>query len=248
MTDHYRPPESPLVDPVDLAAIEGSIERALAGDFEFDPVQAIGDGWQLTSGVKGAVFVGGFCMIVLSIAVQIVGNILMPAPPDAGSVAGFLWGIPVGLIQSIAVAPILGGMWWVAMRQSAGYAVSVGDVFSQFSKVGPIVGVTLLSTFLIYLGFLLLVIPGIYLSIAYFMALPLVIDKGLSPWQALETSRKAVTHCWWRMLVMLLLAGMIVGFSALFLLIPLIWTFPLMLLTFAVSYRSIFGISSPEDA
>jgi hypothetical protein len=34
---------------------------------------------------------------------------------------------------------------------------------------------------LIYLGMILLIIPGIYLAIAYMLAIPLVVERGLSP-------------------------------------------------------------------
>jgi len=45
---------------------------------------------------------------------------------------------------------------------------------------------------------ILLAIPGIYLSIAYGMTLPLLAFNELGAWQAMEASRKAITHHWWR--------------------------------------------------
>ncbi|MEZ4291022.1 MAG: hypothetical protein R3E53_11035 [Myxococcota bacterium] len=53
---------------------------------------------------------------------------------------------------------------------------------------------------------MLLIVPGVYLAIAYQMAMPLVIERGLGLWDALETSRKAITHCWFRYLLVLLVA------------------------------------------
>ncbi len=245
MTDRYRPPESPLIGSPDVEAVRRSIEKAVAGDFEFRPFDMIGEAAERTRGVKAVIFVGGVTMMVLSIAVQTIAALLMPeVDPDAGFLGGYFYELPASLAASVAGSPILAGMWWVGMRQSAGYPVNVGDVFSQFSKIGPIVGVTLLSTLLVYVGMLLFIVPGIYLSIAYILALPLVIDKGLSPWQALETSRKAVTHCWWRMLGLLVLTSLIIGLSALFLLFPLIWTVPTMMIAWAMSYRNVFGIST----
>lgn len=38
-----------------------------------------------------------------------------------------------------------------------------------------------------------LVLPGIYLAVSYQLSLPLVADKGLGPWEAMETSRKIVS-------------------------------------------------------
>ena len=33
---------------------------------------------------------------------------------------------------------------------------------------------------------------------AYLLAIPLVVERGLSPWQALEASRKAITQHWFK--------------------------------------------------
>jgi uncharacterized membrane protein len=76
------------------------------------------------------------------------------------------------------------------------------------------------------------------------MALPLVIDRGMAPWQALETSRKAITRCWWRMAFTWLLCALIVVVGSLPLLIPLIWILPMVVLVIAVVYRNVFGVAT----
>ena len=94
---------------------------------------------------------------------------------------------------------------------------------------------------LIVIGFFLLVIPGIYLSIAYSMAMLLVIDKKMSPWQALETSRKAVTKKWFSFFGLYLCIGLILVVSAIPLLIGWIWTIPLAIISTGMVYRNLFG-------
>ena len=56
----------------------------------------------------------------------------------------------------------------------------------------------------------------------------------------METSRRAITHRWWSVLGLGLLVGLLMGVSALGLLIPLIWTFPWAMMTTAVLYKRIF--------
>lgn len=59
------------------------------------------------------------------------------------------------------------------------------------------------------LGYVLLIIPGIYLSVAYLMSYSLMIDRNIGVWQALEASRKAITRHWFKILFLyLLMAGM----------------------------------------
>jgi len=91
------------------------------------------------------------------------------------------------------------------------------------------------------IGFLLLVLPGIYLSIAYVFALPLIADKGLDVWEAMELSRKAVTKNWFKVFGLMLLLGLIFGLGALTLGIGLIWAIPLMFVTlYGLLYPLIF--------
>lgn len=241
MSDIYRPPTSDVAVPV-APRTGGSVERALAGDFEFDPLGALQEGWRLTDGVKLILLVGIVAAVIASVVVQLVVGQLLPTP--TGMFDALLFSVLTGLVQLPVTGPIYAGMLMVVLRHVSGQPVAVADLFGQFDKIGRVVGVLLLSMLLTYVGFLLLLIPGIYLSVAYLMALPLVVEKGMSPWQALETSRKVVTKCWWRMFLTGVLVGLILLVSALPILIPWIWTLPMALLTFGVIYRNLFGVQT----
>jgi uncharacterized membrane protein len=69
----------------------------------------------------------------------------------------------------------------------------------------------------ITLGFFCLVLPGIFLAVAYAFAYMLAVDKGLGFWEAMETSRRVVTRQWWRVfgLILLGIPFIILGFAAL---------------------------------
>jgi len=100
-----------------------------------------------------------------------------------------------------------------------------------------------LTTILTYLGIFLLIIPGMYLAIAYCMTMFLIADRNLGAWQAMETSRQAVTKRWFKFFGLLLLVGLLVGASALPLGIPLIWTIPWAINVLGVVYRRTFGVA-----
>jgi len=92
-----------------------------------------------------------------------------------------------------------------------------------------------LAAILIYimsiLGFILLVLPGIYLTIAYIFTLPLIVDKGMDVWQAMELSRKMVTKHWFKVFGLMLILSIIMGLGALAFGVGLIWAVPLMFVT-----------------
>jgi len=83
-------------------------------------------------------------------------------------------------------------------------------------------------------------LPGIYLSVAYMMAIPVLIEKKVSPWQALELSRKTVTPQWFSVFLIMLIMGIIVAISAIPLGLGLIWTLPMAYVALGVIYLRLF--------
>jgi len=97
---------------------------------------------------------------------------------------------------------------------------------------------------LIIIGLVLFILPGIYLAVAFSMALPLVIDKGMTPWQALMTSRKAMTHKWFSLFGFFLICVLVTIAGVLALFVGLVWAVPLTSLGYAIIYRDVFGVEA----
>ena len=93
-----------------------------------------------------------------------------------------------------------------------------------------------------YLGLVLLILPGIYLAMAYVMTMPLIGDRNLSAWQAMETSRKAVTKRWFQFFGLFFVVGLGICVSILPLGIGLVWTVPWAVNVMGVVYRRTFGV------
>ena len=85
----------------------------------------------------------------------------------------------------------------------------------------------LLMAVLVVAGFFLLVLPGIYLSIAYSFAPYLITEKNMGVWEAMETSRKAITQYWWRYFGLMLIAALLIIVGSIPLLVGLIWVLPI---------------------
>jgi hypothetical protein len=132
------------------------------------------------------------------------------------------------------VAPLFsgllgGGMFNYFLLKIRGQPTTIADVFAGFTKA---FGALLVTGIVVHVfrtvGFFCLILPGIYLTVAYTFAFILPIDKGLGFWEAMETSRKTITRQWWRVFGLLLIAipFMILGAVALgvgiFVAIPLI--------------------------
>jgi hypothetical protein len=89
----------------------------------------------------------------------------------------------------------------------------------------------------------LLILATIYLGFSYLFATLLVVEKKLSPWQALEVSRKAVSQHWFKLFFTFMLYMLIYYLSCIPLFIGLVWTLPMRFTLSGVLYSHIFGVT-----
>lgn len=246
MTDNpYAPPQAPLATGGGSGA-SGSLEGALRGDFDISVGSVTSEGWSLVRGNKakliGGLFLAYLIMIVVQIALAFVGLSGFPLPGSEGPPPGFLASMAGTFLALPITGPLYAGLFMLGVRRAAGQPAGPTEVLAYYDRVVPLTILFLVQTILTYLGFLLLIIPGIYLAVAWFAGIPLVVDKGLSPWQALETSRKAISKQWFSLFGFFLVAMIVLVVSVLPLGIGLIWSMPWFFLCFGVIYRRVFGV------
>jgi len=241
MTDVYKAPEAELTNP-SAPGEYGSIEKGLAGDYELKPIELLQNAWANLKGLKTTYLLAVIVYAVIYIIVTfllaaVVGRSVDPVTGEFSLVA-FIAEMSLGIIM----APLGAGLFMIGLKFSVGAKIEVGELFKHFDKIIPLFITYLLYYILVAIGFVLLIIPGIYLMIALMMAVPLVVEKNMSPWEALMTSRKAVTHKWFAMLGLGLLSMLVIIVGAIPLGIGLIWAVPLVMLAFAMVYRDMFGV------
>ncbi|MFG0722464.1 hypothetical protein ACF8PU_12455 [Pseudomonas sp. GLN_6] len=221
-----------------------SIEEALSRGYDFTIGDLLSEAWQRVKGTKG-IIIGGFVVFytVLLVASFLIGGFfgILGVVSDSPMLSVVVEMV-VGIFASALAYPFMAGINMIGIRRAADQPISFNDIFSHFGRTVPLVITAIISMLLIYLGMILLIIPGLYLAIAYMLAIPLVVERGLSPWQALETSRKAITQHWFKVFGLFLLLGLITGISAIPLGIGLVWTIPLFTVAIGILYRTIFGV------
>ena len=146
------------------------------------------------------------------------------------------------------ISPILGvGYYFVAFQLMRNRSCGFGDFFSGFKKFLPVFLTALVSSLLIGLGFLLLILPGIYLAVSYLFAQLFVVDKNLSFWSAMESSRKVITKKWFSFFGLVLLLGLLNLLGAIILGVGLLVTVPLSACVVAAAYEDIVGLNSVAE-
>jgi len=227
----------------------GSLQRGLSGDYDFSIADILSESWSKVRGSKWT-----FQLALTAYLLFYVGTVLllMQLFPDADPVDHSTRAIALNLIQSLITAlvtlPAATGISMLGLRRAVDAPIKARMIFGYYQKTLPLFLASLGMYIGIMLGFLLLIVPGIYLSIAYLLSAVLVVDKNLGPWQALEASRKAISKHWFKVLG-LSLTLFVFNCAALFLTlgIGLIWTLPLSCIAMGVLYRIIFGCEQYPD-
>ena len=149
----------------------------------------------------------------------------------ASAVAMLVWG------------PLVGGLLFYLLKKIRLEPATVETAFCGFSRQRflPLFLAGFVTGILTWLGFICLILPGIYLLIAWMFTLPLVMDKQLDFWSAMELSRKVVTKHWFKclgfgiVLWLLMMAGVLALFVGVFVMSPLV------LAALMYAYEDIFG-------
>jgi hypothetical protein len=155
----------------------------------------------------------------------------------------------IGHAAGVVLAFVLAaGLDLVFLKRIRRESADLGQAFSGFTiQFAPLMLASVLAHVLTFIGLLACVVPGIYLLVAWWMFVPLlVIDKGLDFWPAMEASRKMVNRNWWPCFGLFLLAGVVSLVGAAFLLVGFFITLPLAVGATVYAYEDLFG--SPAQA
>ncbi len=235
----YRAPEAELTKPLESGQY-GSIERTLAGEATLDFGNTLSEAWRLTKGTKRILLLGMLIMYVALFVVAMIFGMVFGLSHE-----GMLARLAINLLAGAIAYPFFAGVYMTAVRQSVGLPISFEGLFAYFGMAGALIGLGVLVSLGTLIGYMLLVLPGVYLGVAWMLATPLMVDRSMGIWEAMETSRKIVTKKWFTVFFLFVVAGLIVGVTAL-LIIPLIWTIPWMAMIMGVIYRELAGVSTSE--
>jgi hypothetical protein len=182
-------------------------------------------GWGLFMQYPGG-FVG-FCL--LNLIIQVALRII----PFVGPVAAFA-----------ITSPLFMGNFIVSAKLLQGQPPEFRDFFKGFQYYVPLLLLSLIAGLFIGIGAILLIIPGIYLAVAYMFASYLVVDRRMDFWPAMELSRLTVNPRWFGYFAFALLLALLNLAGAIALGVGLLVTIPLSFCALTVAYADLFGLQS----
>ena len=241
-TDGSNPYESPdaVLTTGRTSTAGGSIEATLNGDSELDFGDVASEAWQRTSGLK-RILLGGMILFYLGLIVLVAifqGTGLISEESPLG-------GMVFQLIITALTYPFLAGVIMLCLRQSVDVPIEFGQLFQYYGSVLTLAAIAILVSLLTTVGFILLILPGIYLSFATMLAIPLHVEKGLGVVDSITTSIKLVNK---QLLTVILLGlavivAIVVGIMTI---IGWIWLLPWAMMVMAIIYRQLAGVSFVE--
>ena len=232
----FTPPSADTAD-----AIARYQEVATAPPLEkLDPVSCFKRSWFLI--ISDFLVLGGWTLLV-AMAISTITLI-----PRAGVIIG-------AVLNNLLMC----GIYLLFIRRMRGHRATFEDVTSPLRRMAPriIIGGMVQSlvtaplimatlatasspttTSMLLLG--VLFVPSVYLIVGYVFMLPLIADREMPIWTAMETSRRAVHRQWFPIFGLLLAAGMLLFVSAAALGVGLVLTLPLCTGALMYAYEDLF--------
>ncbi len=159
-----------------------------------------------------------------------------------GLLVNMLWGLFVG-------GPLIGGLYNYYLKLMRGQPADLADAFAGFgSAFLPLVLAHVVSAVLIALGFVCCILPGIYLGVAWKFTLPLIIDKRMGFWDAMELSRKVVTRQWWILFALFIVSGVIKAAGVIACCVGVLATVPIGIAAILYAYEDLLGSPTTTQA
>ena len=151
-------------------------------------------------------------------------------------------------VAIIIGGPLLGGLYWFYLKLIRGQKAEMGDAFAGFTLafLQLFLG-SLASGLLAGVGLLFCVLPGIYLAVAWKFTLPLIVDKRMEFWPAMELSRKVITKHWWEFFGLAILSSLLNLAGFLLCCVGTFVTVPITMLALMYAYEDIFGPLQPQS-
>ncbi len=224
-----------------------SPEEVLAQDYTIDIGSCLSRGWELVkNNLWPVVGVTALVIIISAVVNQLFGLMTRPAVQEIitqhrVSPKAIVIFVLVGILSTPVYTVLIGGLLKYYLKRIRGEDATVGDAFSGFGpSIGQLVLLGLVQGALTNLGFVFCILPGIYLAVSWYFALPLVMDRGLGFWDAMELSRKVVSKHWFLMFAFLLVIGLVSACGVILCCVGLFVSIPVGLTALLYAYEDIF--------
>ena len=229
--------------------IGGTLEQSLSQGYRLDLQGVLKEGWQQTrrTGFGLALAIAG----VMAIWILLSNTLLTPYVAREGGDMDMA--LILSLLATVIMSPMTSSLDMLGLQQSVGVRArpsQVFDFFRHFLRLGSLslLGSLITSLFgplfeLLGVPVMLAFIPSALVGMGLVFTVPLVLERGLSPAQAMLVSLKLFARGWPSIV---LLHGVMLALFFLALIpmgLGLIWVAPLYFNCKGILYRDLCGVA-----
>lgn len=219
--------------------------------------ETIYSAWQKVHGAKATIWLAVFITFIIGFGIGLIAFSLAKVMPLLGNIAFIIYGVITYLLAM--------GLVYIGLRRGQDLPISFEMIFQAFkpslafksiafyillvivllipmlipvgihSIAGDSTILRLLTALLFIAGYLVM----IYLVVRFSLGLMFILDKEVGPVNAFTLSYRATRCNFWRIFVIHILLSLIYSISMIPLFIGLIWTLPLLLISYGVIYKNL---------
>lgn len=198
------------------------LEHIAENGYNFDMSKCISDAWELFRKNPGPFVIYAILVLGLTIGLSLI--------PILGSVAAGI------------IGPALTAGYYIGARKlDTTGQLEIADFFKSFDFIIQLFLCSLIGGLLTLLGFVLLIIPGIWFGVAIMFIYQLVVFAKLDFWAAIQMSVKIISKNWFSFFGFLIVIFLINLLGIIALLVGLLITMPLSYLSVYMAYKQVIG-------
>lgn len=228
------------------------LQQSLQQGYTLSPKAIFQEAWQRIYGAKMPLLLATIgvvgCWLILN---QLLVNM-------AGEGEELSWQLSLlGLLISMVIAPMTGGLDMMGVHRSVDRPIRANQIFDYFRFLIPLAVASflmgLISNVFMPLGQMLglpaelAMLPVLILSVALMFTFPLMLEKGLSPIQAIITSLRLFSRQWITLLSIHMVMTLLFALAVLTLGVGLIWLVPLYTVIKGILYREACGVEGIDS-
>ena len=237
-------------------------------DYDMDIGRCVSDAWNLLKNNFGMIFGGVAVLLLIQLGLGGLGRI--PFVGLVFSVGSFIitgpmtGGVYYFLLKAIRRQPAEIGDVFAGFRLAFGQLLLGYIVVALLTGLAALPGLAIMGLpifmmvrhhavevgpfLLALLGFIIAMIPAVYLGVSWMFSLPLIIDKQMEFWPAMSASRRMVSKHWWLVFGLLVVCGLInlAGFAVCC--VGIFFSLPIVFGAMMYAYESIFSAPASRTA
>jgi hypothetical protein len=183
-----------------IVHVGGNTKDALSGNYRIDIKETLTEAWRITLLSRKSINIGLLFIYILSALVTLfISDYFGGIEATMKNENAFT---VLNVLITLLVAPFMAGVEMMGVFHSIKLKTQPKLIFAFFKRSTWVSITALLTSLLVGIGVQIYLIPGVVLFVLFSLTIPLVVEKQLSPAQAIILSVKSLRFQWFNILAL----------------------------------------------